>query len=876
MSAGYEAAAGSKPAPGRPAGNPGLGTLGTFGGVFTPSILTILGIILFMRLGYVVGAAGLGQMLLILLLANLISVLTSLSLSAVATNLHVKRGGDYYLISRTLGQEFGGAIGMVLFLAQAVSVGFYCIGFAEVVVDLLPSALAGMVKPVAALAALALFALAWLGADWATRFQYLVMTLLGLALLSFFIGGIQHLSFSQLQANWQAGTPEQSFWVLFALFFPAVTGFTQGVSMSGDLKDPGRSLPRGTLTAVGLSILIYLAAALVFAASLPGPVLVSDYAAMQRVAALPALIVIGVIAATLSSAMASFLGAPRILQSLAEDRLFGFLRPFARGTGPQNNPRRAVLLSGAVALITISIGKLDLIAPVVSMFFLISYGLINYATFFEASAASPSFRPRFRFFHPKVSLAGALACFGAMLAIDLVAGLLALTLLLAIYFYLRRTVPQARWADGRRSYHLQRIRAHLLEVADEPEHPRDWRPNILLFSDSSHRRFPLLKLADSLGGDSGFVTAVRMLYGRDLRALKEREVATDELRSDIRRLEVEAFPLVLTISDLDSGLHTLVQSFGLGPLRANLILLNWLEHRPGAEDLFAEKRFGRHLRTAYRLGLSLLVLDGEDAEWKRLESIQPRQRRIDVWWWGGATGHLMLLLAHLMTRSADWRGASIRVLTLAPEVQQGDIYTELKALLEEVRIDAEPCVVEGSGSELLHQHSSDAALVMMPMRLQHNLPLDPFGNSLNEVLGPLPPTLMVLAAHDIELDAEPEEGEIADNVRLLDAVIDTARVVELTEGDYNDSKSKYENASGKVDANSDEIDRLKAQVEHSYRRVLKARFRAEEALREAQAQGLIDGADKTEQGDRSDRAGKPANGANADRPDGATDPDTPA
>ncbi|MGE4416217.1 MAG: hypothetical protein AB7D26_03100, partial [Marinobacterium sp.] len=137
------------------------GHMGTFAGVFTPSILTILGIILFLRLGYVVGAAGLGVMLLILLAANLISVLTSLSLSAVATNLHVKKGGDYYLISRTLGQEFGGAIGLVLFLAQAVSVGFYCIGFAEAVVGMIPGAPGWSVQLIAALAALLLFGFAW-------------------------------------------------------------------------------------------------------------------------------------------------------------------------------------------------------------------------------------------------------------------------------------------------------------------------------------------------------------------------------------------------------------------------------------------------------------------------------------------------------------------------------------------------------------------------------------------------------------------------------------------------------------------------------------------------------------------------------------------
>ena len=165
------------------------GTLGTFAGVFTPSILTILGIILFLRLGYVVGNAGLGLALLILLLANGISVLTSVSLSAIATNLKVKGGGDYYLISRTLGVEFGGAIGIVLFLAQSVSIAFYCIGFGEALTGILPQSTKAFPQIIAALAVAFLFIFAWLGADWATRFQYVVMATLVAALISFFIGG---------------------------------------------------------------------------------------------------------------------------------------------------------------------------------------------------------------------------------------------------------------------------------------------------------------------------------------------------------------------------------------------------------------------------------------------------------------------------------------------------------------------------------------------------------------------------------------------------------------------------------------------------------------------------------------------------------------
>ena len=211
------------------------GSLGTFAGVFTPSVLTILGIILFLRLGYVVGAAGLGRALVIIALANAISILTSVSLAAIATNLKVKGGGDYYLISRTLGPGFGGALGLVLFLAQSVSIGFYAIGFGEALTALLPDLPWLAPRTIAVAAVLFLFIFAWLGADWATRFQYAVMAILTAALVAFFAGGLPQCSGAQLAANWETPAGAPSFFVLFAIFFPAVTGFTQGVCMSGDL-----------------------------------------------------------------------------------------------------------------------------------------------------------------------------------------------------------------------------------------------------------------------------------------------------------------------------------------------------------------------------------------------------------------------------------------------------------------------------------------------------------------------------------------------------------------------------------------------------------------------------------------------------------------
>ncbi|MGD9226615.1 MAG: amino acid permease [Desulfobacterales bacterium] len=846
------------------------GRLGTFAGVFTPSILTILGIILFLRLGYVVGNAGLAHALIILALANGISVLTTFSLSAIATNLKVKGGGDYYLISRTLGLEFGGAIGVVLFLAQSVSIAFYCIGFGEVLARTLALQGAYYTQIIAAAAVGFLFIFAWLGADWATRFQYVVMAILAAALLSFFIGGISKWDNALLVRNWTAPESGLGFWVIFAIFFPAVTGFTQGVSMSGDLKDAGKSLPQGTFIAVGVSIVVYFLAATIFAAALPVETLMSEYGSMKRVSAAAFLIRAGVIAATLSSAMASFLGAPRILQSLSGDRIFPFLLPFAKGSGTAQNPRRAVLLSAGIAFATIGLGKLNIIAPVVSMFFLISYGLLNYATYFEARADSPSFRPRFRWYDKRLSLAGALACLVVMLAINITAGLMAMAILFGIYHYLKRTSRPARWADSRRSYHLQQIRANLLAAAEEPEHPRDWRPQLLVFSDDPPRRRHLLQFAEWLEGDTGFVTVVRILEGEGAKMIKLREEAENELREDIAGSASEAFPLVIAIPSLIQGINTLVQAYGIGPLKANTILLNWFEREPNKNLGIREILYGRQIKTAFRLGCNIIVLNAAENEWNKLVKVPSEKRRIDVWWWDDASSHLMLLLAYLTTRNKDWQAAKIRVLAPSADHPTEESIADLGRKLEEARIEAESELVFNAKMSNIIAYSKDACLVFLPFRLKGNQPLDPFDNPVETILSGLPITALVLASEDIELEAEPEEGKAAEIAAALDALTDAEKKVQEAQKDTEAAQKTAITASEKLleqikaeAANSDkvesEIDGLQAaykeaekQAEKAARRFAKARAKAETASRVVEDLGVKPSKSDTEADGGSD------------------------
>lgn len=728
--------------------------------MFAPSILTILGLILFLRLGYVVGHAGVLETLVILAIATAVSVLTSLSLSAIATTRRVRGGGVYFLISRSLGVSYGGAIGLVMFVAQAISVGFYCVGFAEAAARLLPRTLGIAGVPIAAGVAAVLVVVAYRGVDLATRFQYGVMAILAAALASFFVGASRVVDAQTLALNWRGSESSVGFWMLFAIFFPAVTGFAQGVNMSGDLARPGRSIPLGTFLAVGLSTAVYGIVVLALGATLPASTLAADPDAMRRTAAISWLVDGGVLAATLSSALASLMGAPRILQALAADGIFPRLAFFAAGDGESQNPRRAVLLTGAIALATVFAGSLNAIAAVVSMFFLISYGLLNYATYVEATGASPSFRPSFRFFHARASLAGTLLCAGVMVAIDPIPGVVATALIAAVYQYLNRTAVPVRWRDSRRAYRFRRVKLGLREIASEPTGPSDWQPQVLAFTEGVARRGRLLRFASWVTGGSGMVTATQLVEGEgtSFQVMARCREIEAELRDEIAELDVDIYPLAVGAPDLRSAMTTLVQAWGVGPIRSNTVLLNWMA--PDASDGkgTSELWYGRMIAGSVRLKQHVLVLGSSEAAWTRLMETPGAERRVDVWWFDDESSRLALLFAHLMTRTDAWEDATIRVLAPSSDEAAARLDSTLRRRIEAVRIDALTEVVPEAGMTELVDHSGDASLVFLPLRVEGMHLCDAFGFGIEVLLEQLPTLGLVAAAEDVQL-SESESGD---------------------------------------------------------------------------------------------------------------------
>jgi len=454
----------------------------TFGGVFTPCTLTILGVIMFLRLGQVVGRAGVLQTVAIILLANVITLLTGFSLSAIATNTRVRGGGAYYLISRSLGVEFGGAIGIVFFSAQAMAAAMYVVGFTEACVTVFPNMTLSP-RGVATVVNVCVFACVYIGAGWTLRLQYGILAVMVAALVSFFVGAFAIASPAALTTNLQPAYAEGGgFFTTFALFFPAVTGIMAGANMSGDLKNPGRMIPLGTLAAIGVTALVYLVMALVLGASCSRDALLENNYVVRDTAWWPVMITAGIFAATLSSALASMMGAPRILQALARDDVFKWLGIFGRGSGRHGEPRRAIFLTFLISQACVLLGDLDAIAPLITMAFLMTYGMLNLATYSESVSRNPSYRPRFRYSHWSTAILGAVGCLVVMFLVAPVWAIVAILGLAGIYRYVSVREIEARWGDVRSGTMFERARRSLLALEEEAYHPKNWRPFVLALS----------------------------------------------------------------------------------------------------------------------------------------------------------------------------------------------------------------------------------------------------------------------------------------------------------------------------------------------------------------------------------------------------------
>lgn len=735
---------------------------GTFGGVFTPSILTIFGVIMFMRANYVIGQAGIIQAVAILFIAKAITLLTSLSVSAIATNMQVRGGGAYFMISRVLGPEFGGAIGIALFFAQALSVPFYLLGFSEALVRSYP-AMEPHFQTLAIVSGIILFAVSYIGAGWAIKAQYLIMAVLGLSIFAFMGGAVRDFSTAVFTENLKSGYTaleggggNYGFWLVFAIYFPAVTGILAGINMSGDLKDPSRSIPSGTLWAVGFGALVYLIQMLICGGAFSREAMIAQpYQTLKNGAlfGMGYLVAAGVFAATLSSALGSFLGAPRILQAVSRDKILNFLEPFGKGSGVTDEPRRALILTG---IITIGVflwsgnsaggAALNAVASVITMFFLYTYGMVNMAAFIEAFGGNPSFRPKFGWFHWSGALLGAIGCVAAALLIDTAAAVAAVVIIALMLWHIRSRELSATFGDARRGFLYAAVRDNLMRLDLMNEDDRNWRPTILVFSGNPATREDLVSLAVWFESGRGIVFLANILVGDPAELLSRRDTARRQLQSFCRERGYRAFPVVTIAQDLATGMSQTMQLAGMGPIRPNILMFGW----PGSDE--AASLLGEHLRQGTGLQMNLLLMK-ESSNSCRLP-YEGGARRIDIWWRGRKNGGMMIMLAHLARLNWEWTEAEIRIIRVVEqEAGREPARGALQELIDQARVsaNAEVLVSTSSFAQVVKGHSADADLVFLGLEIPEEGREVAWLFQLETMLAGLPTVILVNCKKDTNL-----------------------------------------------------------------------------------------------------------------------------
>jgi hypothetical protein len=627
-------------------------------------------------------------------------------------------------------------VGVPLYLAQALSVALYTVGFAESLVGVFPSLDA---RTVGLATTILVTGLALVSARAAIRAQYVIMAAIVVSLISLAAG-----SPVDPQPMGFGGAPvpdRESFWVVFAVFFPAVTGIMAGVNMSGDLENPGESIPRGTFAAIGTGYLVYMVVPLLLVGFASAESLVSEPLIMRRIAFWGDAILLGVWGATLSSAVGSILGAPRVLQALARDGVLpDALRWLGTGSGPEDTPRNGTVVTLGLALAAVWYGDLNLIAPVLTMFFLTTYGILNVSAAIERFLGSPSFRPRFQV-HWALSATGALGCIAVMILINPAATAIAAAFVVAIFIWLERRGLETTWGDVRRGLWMALTRAGLLRLTRASDDARNWRPHFLVLSGAPQRRWHLVELADAMSHSRGLVTVATVVPEESVETDRRRALEA-KIRDFMGKRGVQGLTRVMPAPNYAIGAKRLVEAYGLGPLTPNTVLLG------SSRELEDRARYCDLVEHVFDHRRNVIVVRDE-------ESLGFGERqRIDVWWGGlRGNGSLLMILAYLLRTSLPWRGAEVRLnMVVANEKAAEGARANLERVVASTRTGLTPRVIVSGGRsfyEVLHESSRGADLVMLGMRPPSGDDYLAYYDELQEKTAGLPMTIFVLAAEEV-------------------------------------------------------------------------------------------------------------------------------
>lgn len=754
--------------------------------VFFTAISTILGAVMFLRFGFAVGQVGLLGTLAIILIGHAVTIPTAMAIAEIATNQKVEGGGEYYIISRSFGLVIGAAIGIALYLSQAISVAFYIIAFSEAFNTLVEYLVSTYAFPpwieyliqqkqtigVPALLMLTVIVLVK-GADLGVKALYTVVFTLFLSLVAFFIGETAYSKTESL--HWldsvrtevvtkvDTSTPQETttftefittdglsraeeelsapppespetpvedsgtnpiiplgFFTVFAIIFPGFTGMTAGVGLSGDLKNPGRSIPLGTLAATlcGMIIYVFIAFKLASSAS-PADLADTSKLVMADIAWQGWwLIPIGLAAATISSALGSILVAPRTLQAIARDRLLPSTylnRWLSRGKGKSDEPFNASLITVAIALFFILLGALDSVAEVISMFFMVTYGSLCLISFLQHFAADPSYRPKFRsrwYF----SLFGAVLCFGLMFFMNAPYALAAIVFMLALYFILAYFNPDKQNVavifQGVIFQFSRQLQVFLQKA--KKEQTGSWRPAAVCISKDTFSRRGAFDLLRWLSHKYGFGTYIHLLDGylskntnTEGKHIKERLIKMAENSKSNIYVDTIVSP------SFTSSIAQVIQLPGLVGTDNNLLIFDFSKSNPSNLDEVIDN---------FKL---IRAVDFDIAILGTCERGFGFKREIHVWitTTDYTNANLMILMAYVLLGHPDWSDAAIKIKALYPEHHLKEERQRLLELIKNGQLPISPNNIrfiphkqDVDAKAIINQNSADADLTILGFR----------------------------------------------------------------------------------------------------------------------------------------------------------------
>lgn len=716
---------------------------GTFAGVFTPSVLTILGVIMYMRLGWVVGNAGLIGAIVIIIIAHVIAVTTGLSVSSVATDKKIGAGGIYYVLSRSMGIPIGGSIGIALFVGTAFSIALYLIGFAESFNAYLGFGTAiNDLRLTGTIALIVLTVLALISTSAALKSQFIILAAIGVSLLSIFLGSTE---FAPTSVNLFSAENSVPLEVVFAVFFPAVTGFTAGIAMSGDLEDPKKSIPRGTLYAIGVGLIVYIVLAAFMAYTIDSEVLKTDYNILMKIALFAPAVVAGIWGATLSSALGGILGGPRILQAMSIDKVTPKL--FSKGKGANNDPVNALFLAFIIAEVGILIGELDIIARVVSMFYLTAYGFINISFFLE-SWANPDFQPSFKV-KRWIGLIGFIACFTVMFKLDIIAMIAALAVISAMYFGLQRKEVKLQSNDVWKSVWENVVNKGLKRIDAQVEENSNWNPNIILFSGKSDHQSYLLELCKTVSGRTGIVTNFKLILDKENSQPPLKK--TDQIVKDDMFKDLGIFARQIKVDNIYNGISNIASTFGFSGVEPNTIMMGWPK---GLED---SKEYSKMTQTLLHLDYNLLYLDFDR------KTKFGNHSSVDLWWreTDSKNAEMMLNIARFIIASPKWHNPIIRVLFVNNNnVDIPIIKSKISKLVEDLRVNVTIKIINNAVEQktfytIIEEESKTTDLILIGIPDYDIEKQAEFVLKTNNLFESIGSTLLVKAAHNFnELDLD--------------------------------------------------------------------------------------------------------------------------